>query len=49
MKKMPRRALDLSNAAQCPTIHIGLHFISMFDEYARTANCNVLPGENEHK
>lgn len=49
VKNMPRRALDFFNAAQRPTIHIGMHFLTFFEEYGLTAHCNVLPGENEHK
>lgn len=49
IKNMPRCALESFNAAQRPTIHISLHFITMLEEYARTVNCNVLLGKNKHR
>lgn len=44
IKNMPRRALDFFNAAQRPTIHIGMRFLTIFEEYGIAAKCNVLPG-----
>ena len=48
-QELKRREDQYGRDAKKPNLHIGLHFGTVAEEYGRTANVNVLIGEDKHR